>query len=327
MRQKLSEVAKRFADSSSDESSVDDTSRNSPFSASLSRHGPQHSVSRQSSASPAQSSASPARESFSSQSQQSASSPSPSSPYDIASAVSVEKGAKLCAGDSEGEEVMPPPHPRVLKSFDLEGLGEYIKTNCKNIIVMCGAGISVSAGIPDFRTPGTGLYDNLAKYNLPEPTAVFNINFFRGNPAPFYMLAKELFPGQYKPTPTHNFIRLLNDRGLLLRCFTQNIDSLEAEAGIPKEKIVAAHGNFDSATCIDTGEKVPVEEVRAAIMAGPEGYAAMNAKYGGLVKPDISFFGEKLPDRFYQLAGLDDPGVSRDLYSTNTALRVQKYKY
>jgi NAD-dependent SIR2 family protein deacetylase len=317
MRQKLSEVARRFADSSSDESSVDDSSRNSPFSAS------------QKVAGAAQTSASSARESFSSrpQSRQSACSASPSSPCDIASAVSVEKGAKLCAGDSEGEEMMPPPHPRVLKSFDLEGLAEYINTNCKNVIVMAGAGISVSAGLPDFRTPGTGLYDNLAKYNLPEPTAVFNINFFRGNPAPFYMLAKELFPGQYKPTPTHNFIRLLNDRGLLLRCFTQNIDSLEAEAGIPKDKIVAAHGNFDSATCIDTGQKVPVEEVRAAIMAGPEGYAAMNAKYGGLVKPDISFFGEKLPDRFYQLAGLDDPGVSRDLYSTNTALLVQKFKY
>jgi NAD-dependent SIR2 family protein deacetylase len=327
MRQKLTEVAKRFADSSSDESSVDDSRRNSPSSshvvatqggcARLSRHGPQQSMSRQSSASPAQ-------ESLSSRSQ---SRQSASSPCDIASAVSVEKGAKLCAGDSEGEEMMPAPHPRVLKSFDLEGLAEYIKTNCKNIIVMAGAGISVSAGLPDFRTPGTGLYDNLAKYNLPEPTAVFNINFFRGNPAPFYMLAKELFPGQYKPTPTHNFIRLLNDRGLLLRCFTQNIDSLEAEAGIPKDKIVAAHGNFDSATCIDTGQKVPVEEVRAAIMAGPEGYAAMNAKYGVLVKPDISFFGEKLPDRFYQLAGLDDPGVSRDLYSTKTSLLVQKFKY
>jgi NAD-dependent deacetylase sirtuin 2 len=107
--------------------------------------------------------------------------------------------------------------------------------------------------------------------------------------------AKELFPGQFKPTPGHNFIRLLHDKGLLLRCFTQNIDSLEAEAGIPKAKIVAAHGNFDSARCIDTGEQVDIGEVRDAIMAGPAGVAAMNAKYGGLVKPDIVFFGEQLP--------------------------------
>ena len=55
----------------------------------------------------------------------------------------------------------------------------------------------------------------------------------------------------------HYFIRLLHDKGMLLRCFTQNIDSLEAAAGLPREKIVAAHGNFDGAHCIDTGEPVP----------------------------------------------------------------------
>lgn len=49
----------------------------------------------------------------------------------------------------------------------------------KNIIVMTGAGISTAAGIPDFRSPGTGLYDNLEKYDLPHPQAVFEIGFFR----------------------------------------------------------------------------------------------------------------------------------------------------
>ena len=44
---------------------------------------------------------------------------------------------------------------------------------------MSGAGISTAAGIPDFRSPGTGLYDNLQKYDLPHPQAVFEINFFR----------------------------------------------------------------------------------------------------------------------------------------------------
>ena len=212
---------------------------------------------------------------------------------------------------SEALPEAPALQPPILDSLDLAGVAAHIRAGkCRNIIVMAGAGISVSAGIPDFRTPGTGLYDNLAKYNLPEPTAVFDIGFFNENPAPFYQLAKELFPGQYRPTPTHNFIRLLHDHGLLRRCFTQNIDSLEAEAGIPKDKIVAAHGNFDSATCLDTGEKVPISEVREAIMAGEEGWRAMNAKFGGLVKPDIVFFGEQLPRRFYELAGIPvHPGM------------------
>lgn len=57
---------------------------------------------------------------------------------------------------------------------------------------------------------------------------------------------QELFPGTFQPTPGHYFIKLLQDKGLLQRCFTQNIDSLEHQAGLPKQEIVAAHGNFDS---------------------------------------------------------------------------------
>lgn len=56
------------------------------------------------------------------------------------------------------------------------------------------------------------------------------------------MCMQELFPGTFKPTATHNFIRLLADKDLLTRCYTQNIDSLEREAGTPPGLIVAAHG-------------------------------------------------------------------------------------
>jgi NAD-dependent deacetylase sirtuin 2 len=104
------------------------------------------------------------------------------------------------------------------------------------------------------------------RYNLPYPQAVFEIAYFRENPLPFYTLAKELYPGNYKeafcaiivclfhfrsfhfflaircgshdpslmpqqPTATHYFIKLLHQKGLLLRNFTQNIDTLERVAG------------------------------------------------------------------------------------------------
>jgi NAD-dependent histone deacetylase SIR2 len=109
-----------------------------------------------------------------------------------------------------------------------------------------GAGISTSAGIPDFRSPETGLYANLTRLNLPYPEAVFDIDFFRKTPEPFYALAQELYPGKFRPTITHSFISLLHQKGLLLKLFTQNIDCLEREAGVPGDKIIEAHGSFAS---------------------------------------------------------------------------------
>lgn len=69
------------------------------------------------------------------------------------------------------------------------------------------------------------------------------------NPKPFFHLARELFPGNFNPTPSHYFMRLLHDKGLLLRLYTQNIDSLERIAGVPDEKLLEAHGTFNTARC------------------------------------------------------------------------------
>nr|CAD7454343.1 unnamed protein product [Timema tahoe] len=106
------------------------------------------------------------------------------------------------------------------------------------------------AGIPDFRSPGSGLYHNLEKYKLPDPQAIFEIGFFKVNPQPFFTLAKELYPGTFKPTVCHYFVRLLYEKGLLLRHYTQNIDTLERVAGIPGEKLVEAHGTFHTSHCL-----------------------------------------------------------------------------
>ena len=78
-----------------------------------------------------------------------------------------------------------------------------------------------------FRTPGSGLYDNLQKYQLQEPSAIFDTVYFHRNPRPFFSLAKELYPGQFCPSLAHCFVRLLQDKGVLLRNYTQNIDGLE----------------------------------------------------------------------------------------------------
>ena len=192
------------------------------------------------------------------------------------------------------------PVAKVLESFDVEGVAAYIREkHVKNIVVMTGAGISVSAGIPDFRSE-RGLYARLGEYDLPYPQAIFEIDYFRAKPQPFYKLARVLLPGTYRPTPTHHFIKLLHDKGVLLRCFTQNIDSLERAAGLPTDKVVAAHGNFDSAKCL-RGHPADVAEVEQACHAGEP----MRCDCGELVKPDIVFFGENLPERFARCAAED----------------------
>ena len=116
------------------------------------------------------------------------------------------------------------PKPKELSAPEaIKNVADLLSSNkYKNIVILTGAGVSCSAGIPDFRTPGTGLYDNLAKYNLPFPEAVFELGFYRNNPEPFVQLASELWPGlKHSPTITHSFIALLEKKGLLLRTYTQ----------------------------------------------------------------------------------------------------------
>ena len=88
------------------------------------------------------------------------------------------------------------PFPSPTSVTSLADVAAAIRSNrLRKVIVMCGAGLSVSAGIPDFRSPGTGLYSQLEKYDLPFPEAIFSIDYFFRNPMPFYTLASELWPG------------------------------------------------------------------------------------------------------------------------------------
>ncbi|NWT63253.1 SIR2 deacetylase, partial [Erythrocercus mccallii] len=190
------------------------------------------------------------------------------------------------------------PEP-VLDELSLQGVSRFLKSDrCKNIVCMVGAGISTSAGIPDFRSPGTGLYSNLQSYDLPYPEAIFEIGFFKKHPEPFFALARELYPGQFKPTVCHYFMRLLQDKGLLLRCYTQNIDTLERVAGLDPELLVEAHGTFFTSQCLRPScrQRYGLAWMRERIFSS---LVPKCEKCQGLVKPDIVFFGENLPSRFF----------------------------
>lgn len=183
-----------------------------------------------------------------------------------------------------------------------------------------GAGISTSAGIPDFRSPDTGIYANLAHLDLPDPEAVFDISFFRQNPRPFYALARELAPGKYRPTVAHAFIRLLYDKGILLKHFSQNIDCLERLAGVPGEVIVEAHGSFATQHCIECKAEYPEDRMQEAIA---QGSVPTCLQCNGLVKPDIVFFGEALPGDFFDNRSL--PEEADLCIVMGTSLQVQPF--
>ena len=90
----------------------------------------------------------------------------------------------------------------------------------KRVLVLTGAGISVSAGIPDFRSPKTGIYANLDEYNLPTPETLFSIDYFKEKPEAWYKISKSFDLDGFDPTPTHFFIKLLQDKDMLWKNMT-----------------------------------------------------------------------------------------------------------
>ena len=134
---------------------------------------------------------------------------------------------------------MPAPEPSstsLIRCATVDDIASHFRT-CKNVIVLTGAGISTSAGIPDFRSPGSGVYDNvqkyLDKYQLQNAQKLFSYELFQEDPEPFYALAREMkYPNKnVQPTLAHYFIKLLSDKGVLLRNYTQNIDMLQSQTG------------------------------------------------------------------------------------------------
>ncbi|KAL4977533.1 hypothetical protein BDW66DRAFT_158881 [Aspergillus desertorum] len=213
----------------------------------------------------------------------------------------------------------------------------------KNIIVLTGAGISTSLGIPDFRSKDTGLYSKMEDLGLNDPQEVFDIRVFREDPSIFFSIAKDILPTEKKYSPTHGFIRLLQDKGKLLTNYTQNIDNIEANAGVLPRNIVQCHGSFATATCVKCQYKVAGDELYDDIKKGvvpecaecrkriaedsqkPQGQKRKRNSTGAhkdrsksgedgsdeedyeiptpgvmksLAQPDITFFGEDLPDEF-----------------------------
>ena len=160
----------------------------------------------------------------------------------------------------------------------------------------------VASGIPDFRS-ANGLYRNLGKYPVPfltDPSNIFRLRDFFTFPAPFWILAKEMFytDDQYHPTPSHFFLTLLEKKGILRRVYTQNIDGLERKAGLEPPRLIEGHGTSASCSCTSCGYSYSLDVAQRAV--NNRILATCGVCGEGLIKPDIVFFGEDLPECFYR---------------------------
>ena len=167
----------------------------------------------------------------------------------------------------------------------------------KKIVFLVGAGISTSAGIPDFRSEN-GIFNQIKeKYNLNSPKDFFHIDYFYKNPKLFYKFSKDFLSKEYKPTLFHYFMSFIHHKNLLYYIFTQNIDNLESQLNIDKEKIVFAHGNLFEASCPKCGEKIDFSNYLEYVMNNKIKYCE---KCGSPVKSNVIFYGESLSDEFFE---------------------------
>lgn len=170
-------------------------------------------------------------------------------------------------------------------------LAEHL-ARAERIVVLCGAGISTSAGIPDFRS-SSGLF---AKYGQ----EVFHLSAFYRDPQPFYQFYREFSGTEYEPTPTHHFLRRLQDAGKLMRIYTQNIDGLELKAGVDPERVVQVHGHMRTANCARCHKhEIDIATFNELVGLGVKVACPRCQGAGGAyLKPDIVFYGEGLPSSF-----------------------------
>lgn len=159
-------------------------------------------------------------------------------------------------------------------------------TSARNLAVLTGAGMSTAAGVPDFRGP-KGLYVTRAY----DPETVFEISAFDRDPKPFYRFSRDFLGllADLRPTYTHRFLAALEAAGKPMGVVTQNIDGLHQRAG--SRAVFPMHGDYRTAHCRRCGKFLPGDRL-VELMAGAEIPACPDC--GGVVKPDVVFFGENV---------------------------------
>ena len=172
-----------------------------------------------------------------------------------------------------------------------------------SVVALTGAGISVPSGIPDFRSPGTGLWANV------DPMEVAHIGVFRRDPERFWSFYGERFQTleEKRPNRAHRALAALERVGLLEGVITQNVDQLHARAGT--RELIEVHGTIAHSSCLRCVARYPLPDVRARQKADERRVPRCDC--GEPLKPDVVLFGEYLPAG--ALARAEELAVGADL--------------
>lgn len=156
-----------------------------------------------------------------------------------------------------------------------------------SVVALTGAGISVPSGIPDFRSPGTGLWENV------DPMEVAHIDAWRANPERFWRFYGQRFDtlSDKQPNGAHAVLAELETRGILDAVVTQNIDMLHRKAGAGR--LIEVHGTIETSVCLLCGARHPLADVRERLAADPAGVPRCDCR--APLKPGVVLFGEMLP--------------------------------
>jgi NAD-dependent deacetylase len=165
-------------------------------------------------------------------------------------------------------------------------LAELIR-QADSVVALTGAGISVPSGIPDFRSPGTGLWEKV------DPMKVAHIDAFQADPESFWSFYAQRFQilGDKEPNGAHRSLAKLEREGLLDAVITQNIDQLHGRAG--SQTVVEVHGTIATSSCLRCGSSYPLEDVLRR--QAKDGAGVPRCEAGHPLKPDVVLFGELLP--------------------------------
>ncbi len=158
-----------------------------------------------------------------------------------------------------------------------------------NAVALTGAGISTESGIPDYRSPGTGLWERMDQ-------SLVSLDTFLVDPTRYYSYAIEMYPVRRsaKPNPAHYLLVELEKRGLLKGVITQNVDGLHQDAG--SSNIHELHGSLRQAVCSGCNSLYPMdgaEGVMERVISGENPPLCIDC--GKALKPNAVFFGELLP--------------------------------